>query len=553
MDEKEKELPQYDSRSVRSSYTSSSSSTVPPPVIVENYANERDADRYRNTFGAIIDTTYMQPGGDDVYDAKVKLLNEALLDMGMGRYQWLLTVVTGLGWFLDSFWMFSFAFIEPAVRNEAKFNTTNAAFLTVCQYVGLTVGAAALPMMSDFIGRKTIFNFSLVLMCLAGLVGAGMPTFTGLCVVATFMSIAAGGNQAVDSSIFLESVPASHQYLLTMQGVFSGLGKLVAAGVSWPLMSKYSCASDATTETCHYVNNMGWRYSWWTLGAITVFFCILRYFFHLRETPKFLLGQGRDADVVSTVNAIATFNRRDTWLTLEAFQHIEKIHGPPSLRATRANSSKLRLCLQPFRPSWIKGVFCTRNLTTSTNILIVIWSLVGIALPLHSVFATRYLAAHGVATDVSTSLTFQTHVYTALCSIPGPIAAAFLIETEYFGRKKTGALASGLAGVMLFLYATARSQGDMIAWTCVASFFQNTVVSLMFTYAPETFAAPIRGTGMGVIGFFARAAGLVAALVAAFTESSGAGAPMWIASACWVVAGALWMGLPYEMRARASN
>lgn len=102
MDEKEKELPQYDSRSVRSSYTSSSSSTVPPPVIVENYANERDADRYRNTFGAIIDTTYMQPGGDDVYDAKVKLLNEALLDMGMGRYQWLLTVVTGLGWFLDS-------------------------------------------------------------------------------------------------------------------------------------------------------------------------------------------------------------------------------------------------------------------------------------------------------------------------------------------------------------------------------------------------------------------------------------------------------------------
>lgn len=318
-------------------------------------------------------------------------------------------------------------------------------------------------------------------------------------------------------------------------------------------MSKYSCASDATTETCHYVNNMGWRYSWWTLGAITVFFCILRYFFHLRETPKFLLGQGRDADVVSTVNAIATFNRRDTWLTLEAFQHIEKIHGPPSLRATRANSSKPRLCLQPFRPSWIKGVFCTRNLTTSTNILIVIWSLVGIALPLHSVFATRYLAAHGVATDFSTSLTFQTYIYTALCSIPGPIAAAFLIETEYFGRKKTGALASGLAGVMLFLYATARSQGDIIAWSCVASLFQNTVVSLMFTYAPETFAAPIRGTGMGVIGFFARAAGLVAALVAAFTESSGAGAPMWIASACWVVAGALWMGLPYEMRARASN
>lgn len=129
--------------------------------------------------------------------------------------------------------MFSFTFIQPAIEKEAKFYVSNAAFLTVCQYVGLTVGAAALPMMSDFIGRKLIFNFSLGLMCIAGLVGAGMPTFSGLCVVAVFLSIATGGNQAVDSAIFLEIIPSSHQYLLTMQGMYSGLGKVVAALVAW--------------------------------------------------------------------------------------------------------------------------------------------------------------------------------------------------------------------------------------------------------------------------------------------------------------------------------
>ncbi|GME44800.1 putative sugar transporter [Neofusicoccum parvum] len=539
----EKELPGLDARSVRSS----ESTTVP-----EHHNYERDADRYRNIYGAIIDTTYMQPGGDDVYDAKVKLLNEALLDMGMGRYQWLLTVVTGLGWFLDSFWMFSFAFIEPAVKSEAKFGTSNAAFLTVCQYVGLTVGAAALPMMSDFLGRKLIFNFSLGLMCLAGLVGAGMPTFTGLCIVSVFMSIAAGGNQAVDSSIFLEIIPASHQYLLTMQGMYSGLGKLVAAAVSWPLMSKFSCSADATADSCHYVNNMGWRYSWWTLGAITVFFCIIRYFFLMHETPKFLLGQGRDADVVATVNAIAAFNKKETWLTLDAFLQIEKVHGPSTLPTPSPNTPKLRRALLPFRPRWIKGVFCTKRLTTSTNLLIVIWALIGLGLPLHTTFTPRYLAAHGVPA-MSTSLTFQTHIYTALCAIPGPIASAFLIEAEHAGRKKTGAAASAVAGLLLFLHATARSHGDVIAWSCVAAFFQTAVVSLMFTYAPETFAAPIRGTGMGVVGFFGRLTGLVAALVAAFTSGAAGGAPMWVAAACWVVAGLLWLCLPYEMRARASN
>lgn len=321
-------------------------------------------------------------------------------------------------------------------------------------------------------------------------------------------------------------------------------------------MTKFSCASDA--ESCTYTNNMGWRYSWWTLGAITIFFCIIRYFFFLHETPKFLLGQGRDAEVVDTVNAIAAFNKKDTWLTLEQFQQIEKVHGPTATAAT-PNTTKLRQCLLPFRPRWLKGVFCTKRLTLSTNLLIAIWALIGLALPLHSTFTTRYLAAHArlslPAATANTALTFQTHIYQGLCAIPGPLVAAFLIESPALGRKKTGALATLAAAALLFLHATSRSATDLLAWSCVAAFFQNAVVSLMFTYAPETFAAPIRGTGMGVIGFFSRLAGLVAALVAALTESAAdaGGAAMWVGAACWVVAGLLWFGLPYEMRGRATN
>lgn len=43
-----------------------------------------------------------QPGTDAVYAAKSALLNQALQDVGMGRYQWLLVLVTSVGWFLDS-------------------------------------------------------------------------------------------------------------------------------------------------------------------------------------------------------------------------------------------------------------------------------------------------------------------------------------------------------------------------------------------------------------------------------------------------------------------
>lgn len=55
-------------------------------------------------FGTAIETSRAGPdlkGLDPVYAAKAQLLNEALLDIGMGRYQWLLLVVTAVGWFLD--------------------------------------------------------------------------------------------------------------------------------------------------------------------------------------------------------------------------------------------------------------------------------------------------------------------------------------------------------------------------------------------------------------------------------------------------------------------
>lgn len=97
----------------------------------------------------------------------------------------------------------------------------------------LTVGAFAWPMMADKLGRKWILTNTLVLMGMCGLVGAGMPAFTGLCVVGFVIGIALAGNQAVDAILLLESIPASHQYLVAMQGVFWGLGQLVAYAVGW--------------------------------------------------------------------------------------------------------------------------------------------------------------------------------------------------------------------------------------------------------------------------------------------------------------------------------
>jgi len=43
-------------------------------------------------------------GVDPIYAAKARVLNVAIQEIGMGRYQWQLFIVIGFGWAQDNLW-----------------------------------------------------------------------------------------------------------------------------------------------------------------------------------------------------------------------------------------------------------------------------------------------------------------------------------------------------------------------------------------------------------------------------------------------------------------
>ncbi|KAL6229555.1 major facilitator superfamily domain-containing protein [Aspergillus navahoensis] len=202
-------------------------------------------------YGSVIDTSCSPTGA--VFEAKAQLLNE-----------WFLFIITSVGWFLDSATLFSF----PGDKSV---------YLPVSLSVGLTVGAAAWPWMSDTLGRKWIFTST---------------------IVSWVWELAIGGNQLVDGMILVEMLPASHQFLVATQGAFWGLGQLVS----------YAVRCDSA---CHYVTNKGWRYVWWTFGCITLVLYLCR-FFPLRDT-----------EATQIVKDIAAYNKRQTWLTEASFARID--------------------------------------------------------------------------------------------------------------------------------------------------------------------------------------------------------------------------------------
>jgi hypothetical protein len=49
-----------------------------------------------------IDTRAIPTGTDEVYERKIAILNQALIDIGMGGFQWKIFAMTGFGWFVDN-------------------------------------------------------------------------------------------------------------------------------------------------------------------------------------------------------------------------------------------------------------------------------------------------------------------------------------------------------------------------------------------------------------------------------------------------------------------
>lgn len=457
------------------------------------------------------------------------------------------------------FWMQAITIITAPVRNE--FDVERIAFLTVAKYVGLVLGATLWPMTADFIGRRPAFNITLLISAIAGLVAAGSPDFVGVATLCAFIGLGTGGNQPVDSAIFLEFIPATHQYLLTMQSAFWSVGQALAALLAWPLIARFSCPSSLGPGECRYEDNLGWRYTLWMFGGLTLVMFLLRLAFRVPETPKYLLGRGRDQEAVDVVQQVAARNGDVTWLTLAHFEAIdaelgvsarttndEEAAAPPST----AHADILRRNLEKFKPEKLRALFSTPKLAVSMSLLLFLWAAIGMAFPLYNSFIPIFLENKGVEQgDSSLSTTYRNYAVQAVCGIPASLLGGLTVDMRRVGRKGTGTLACLGTGVFLFLFTRATNSAGVIGFTCAVAFFINLAYGLLYAYTPELFPAPVRGSANGLVAFANRLSGLMAPIIAAYVGIDTE-LPVWISAALFMVAGLVFLVLPYETRGRAA-
>ncbi|KAB8259021.1 major facilitator superfamily domain-containing protein [Aspergillus pseudonomiae] len=507
---------------------------------------------------AEVESDIVASGHDSAYDRKAKVINRAIQDIGMGRYQWELFALCGCGWLADNLWLQGVALTLTQLSAEFGVSESRVRFTTCALFLGLCLGASFWGVASDIIGRRPAFNLTLLITSVFGLAAGGGPNWVGVCALFACLGLGVGGNLPVDGALFLEFLPFASGNLLTMLSVWWPIGNLISSLLAWAYIPTYSCASDLPAcnsvadgvQCCTKQDNMGWRYLVLTLGALTfaMFFC--RFFlFHLYESPKYLLSRGRQAEAVHAVHGIAHKNKKQTWLTEDI---LNEIGGYPEQVAKQTLTFKEIIVryLSKFSLERIKPLFGTKKLGINTVLLWFCWATIGMGYPLFNAFLPQYLKQAGGGAEQSTYIVYRNYAITSIVGVPGSVLACFTVDIKYVGRKGTMIISTMITGVLLFCFTATTDPNIQLLCSSLEAFFQNIMYGVLYAYTPEVFPAPNRGTGTGIASCLNRIAGLCAPLVAIYSGSANPNAPIYASGALMLASFVAMCLFPIETRGK---
>ncbi|KAI9643965.1 hypothetical protein NHQ30_007316 [Ciborinia camelliae] len=493
--ESDESLPSSGIRSQRS--TDSSSPTI--PWTIENLRNAVEA---------------MGSGSASNLEAKLRTVELAISDIGMGRHQYHLFVLCGTGWAADNLWLQGVALILTQLSANFEVSEQFVRYATLSLNVGLSLGAAGWGVGSDIQGRRLGFNSTLAI---AGIFAMGLakaPSFIAASSLLGALGVGVGGSLPVDGTMFLEFLPHNNRSYLTLLSVWWPIGQIVASLLAWHFLG--------TTST----TDNSWRMFITTLGGMTLALALARFLFDSIESPKYLLGINKQAEAVRSVRALAHKNGTKTWLTEEILNEI----GGTQEVAEEVKSGtmvKIRQAIESFGPGTKKKVsplFGNFQLGINTALLWFIWTCVGMGYPLFNSFLPQYLS-NGQKTEDSSN-TYRDYAIISATAFPGSFLACFLVVKA--GRRIPMAIATMITGIFFFLFTLRNESNFQLACGCVASVFQNIMFGILYAYTPETFPGSSRGTGCGIAHSLSRLGGICAPLIAANIGASNPSLPIYV-------------------------
>ncbi|KAL1850391.1 hypothetical protein VTK73DRAFT_9694 [Phialemonium thermophilum] len=481
---------------------------------------------------------------DPVLAQKMVLVNSAIDEIGMTPFQWKLFFFNGFGYAVDSLLIVCNAIAQPAVDQEFGRPNKRIAGIALASQIGLLVGAAVWGFTADIIGRKLAFNTSLFICAAFVLIAGGMPNYVSFAAMVAIYSAGAGGNYVLDATNLLEFLPVTHTWLVTFMSIWWAVGYTITGLLAWAFMSNYSCPSGSTPETCHRSQNWGWRYLHFTAGSLVLVLSVARLLFiRMKQTPRWLLAQNRDADVHAVLEDLARTYNRPFSLRLEDLEAKGRV-----LHTEKSRWSSVRL------RKHFGGLFETRLLGYSTVVIFLNWFVIGMVSPLYSVFLPYYLASRGatVSGPPSNYTKWRNYAINKIAGLFGPIIAGVLVETKLFGRRGTLALGALITMVLQFGYTQIKTPDQNVGVSAAITAASNIYYGTIYAYTPEILPSAHRATGYGLCVVLNRVGGIAGVLIGSYANVETT-APLFVCASLFGLLVLLSLLLPFESRGKRSN
>jgi putative MFS transporter len=336
----------------------------------------------------------------------------------------------------------------PDMTRSGFATAPQLAIVGTCTLLGLFLGTVAQGEFTDRFGRKTVYQFNLLLYGIATIVAAFSPNWIWLAALRFIAGIGLGAEQPLCFAYAGEYAPKK------IRGRFIAGVQLIGGAFSWPLTTLFALA---------FRDTMGWRGCWIVIGVSALIVFVFR--FSLPESPRWLAthGQGNRALDLLERMGISGPSPGETLVTDAA---------------SDSHSDPFVVVFRHYRGRVIAGMVC-------------FIAFFGVALGLGA-WLPSMMANRGMT--ITRSLT-----YTFGMQLAFPCASAFMMfSLERFGRKRTAIAAFVLAGVFAVGFVNATTDAMLLAVGFCMIFFTQLAGNSMQIFASEVFPTNARASGFGL-------------------------------------------------------
>lgn len=392
-------------------------------------------------------------------------------------FHWKLLVLSGLGWMFDAMDILLVGSVIAAVSRAWNLDAATAAWISSINLLGMFVGASLAGTLSDRIGRKAMFQTTLLIYSVFTGLSALAFNAASLMVLRFLAGIGLGGELPVASTLLSEFAPANRRgAMVVLLESFWAYGSVLAALIGFLVIPSF-----------------GWQAAF-LIGALPAFYVfVLRR--EMPESPRFLVAQGRIAEAEQVVRSV------EARAGVASDGKVPPVAGgaTPSPGATPL----------PHQATAFGELFSGTYLRR-TIVLWAMWATMNFSY--YGIFLWLPLQFVRKGFTLDQALLFNLII--AVAQIPGYFAAAYLVER--WGRKPTLISFLILCAVGSYFFGQVALEANDISliliWGSVISFFNLGAWGVVYTYTPELYPTRLRGTGAGWAAAFGRIWGILAPL-----------------------------------------